>query len=97
MTLQYHSSRFQANFDQHGDIRTSRIPLDPSVIIWAKDRPWFPVYKGFYILCKNWNNTTYLGGRKYQLARSNFEILTKSCSVCLNNEDGQKALFQALN
>jgi hypothetical protein len=33
MTPQQRSARFQADFDQHGDIRTSRIPLDPPVII----------------------------------------------------------------
>ncbi|KAJ5694193.1 hypothetical protein N7536_004605 [Penicillium majusculum] len=51
MTPHQGSSRFQADFDQHGDIRTSRIQLDPPMIIWANGLPWFPVYKAFYVLC----------------------------------------------
>ncbi|CRL23112.1 unnamed protein product [Penicillium camemberti] len=55
MTPHQRSARFQADFDQHGDIRTSRIPLDPPMIIWANGLPWFPVYKAFYVLCGSWN------------------------------------------
>ncbi|KAJ5400919.1 hypothetical protein N7465_011408 [Penicillium sp. CMV-2018d] len=51
MTPQQRSARFQADFDQHGDICTGRIPLDPPMIIWANGLPWFPVYKAFYVLC----------------------------------------------
>ncbi|KAJ5248215.1 hypothetical protein N7524_012175 [Penicillium chrysogenum] len=54
------SSRFQADFDQHGDIRTSRVPLDPPMIVWVNGLPWFQVYKAFYVLRGSWNPVSYL-------------------------------------
>lgn len=52
--------RFQADFDQHSDVRATRVPLGPPVIIWAHGKPWFPVYKAFYVLCGSWNAASYL-------------------------------------
>ncbi|KAG0152674.1 hypothetical protein PDIDSM_2479 [Penicillium digitatum] len=74
MTPYQLSSRFQADFDQHGDVRTSRIPLDPPMIIWANGLPWFPVYKAFYVLCGSWNPASHLVGRKYRSSTSEFFI-----------------------
>lgn len=74
MTPQQRSARFQADFDQHGDIRTGRIPLDPPMIIWANGLPWFPVYNAFYVLCGSWNTASYLVGRKYRLSTSEFYL-----------------------
>ncbi|CAI7594711.1 unnamed protein product [Penicillium glandicola] len=74
MTPYQRSSRFQADFDQHGDIRTTRIPLDPPMIIWANGLPWFPVYKAFYVLCGSWNPASYLVGRKYRSSISEFYV-----------------------
>ena len=66
MTPQQRGSRFQAEFDQHGDIGTSRIPPDPPMIIWANGLPRFVVYKAFYVLCGSWNTASYLVGTKYR-------------------------------
>lgn len=35
MTPQQRGARFQVDFDQHGDIRTSRLPLDPPGILYV--------------------------------------------------------------
>ncbi|CRL24838.1 unnamed protein product [Penicillium camemberti] len=77
MTPHQRSARFQADFDQNGDIRTSCIPLDPPMVIWANGLPWFPVYKAFYVLCGSWNLASYesyLVGRKYRSSVSEFFI-----------------------
>ncbi|OKP07389.1 hypothetical protein PENSUB_5978 [Penicillium subrubescens] len=74
MTPQRRGARFQADFDQHGDVRTSRIPLDPPMIIWANGIPWFTVYKGFYVLCGSWNTATYLVGTKYRSSVTEFHL-----------------------
>jgi hypothetical protein len=68
------SSRFQADFDQHGDIRTSRVPLDPPMIVWINGLPWFQVYKAFYVLRGSWNPVSYLVGRKYRSSVRGFYI-----------------------
>lgn len=74
MTPHQRTSRFQADFDQHGDIRTSRILLDPPMIVWANGLPWFPVYKAFSVLCGSWNAVSYLVGRKYRSSISEFYL-----------------------
>ncbi|KAJ5601968.1 hypothetical protein N7510_011502 [Penicillium lagena] len=38
------------DFTVQGDIRTSRVPSGPPVIVWAHGLPFFPVYRGYYIL-----------------------------------------------
>lgn len=90
MTPHQRSARFQADFDQHGDIRTSRIPLDPPMIIWANGLPWFPVYKAFYVLCGSWNLASYLVGRKYRSSISEFYLgaapLPSSEHVCSSEQ-----------
>ncbi|KAJ5156221.1 hypothetical protein N7492_009024 [Penicillium capsulatum] len=39
------------DFLLQGDINPDRIPSDPCPIIWAHGLPFFPVFKGYYILC----------------------------------------------
>jgi hypothetical protein len=74
MTPYQRASRFQADFDQHGDVRTSRIPLDPPMVIWANGVPWFVVYKAFYVLCGSWNTASYLVGTKYRSSVTEFHL-----------------------
>ncbi|KAJ5808701.1 hypothetical protein N7474_009970 [Penicillium riverlandense] len=38
------------DFTVQGDIRTNRVPSGPPVIVWAHGLPFFPVYRGYYIL-----------------------------------------------
>jgi hypothetical protein len=53
---------FQADFDQHGDIRVSPSPFDPPMIVRANGLPWFSVYKADYVHCSSWSLVTYLVG-----------------------------------
>ncbi|KAJ5174940.1 uncharacterized protein N7482_000817 [Penicillium canariense] len=39
------------DFNDRGDIREDRVPSGLSPIIWAHGLPFFPVFKGYYILC----------------------------------------------
>ncbi|KAJ5095803.1 hypothetical protein NUU61_005159 [Penicillium alfredii] len=39
------------DFTANGEIRTSRVPSGPAPILWAHGLPFFPIYKGYYILC----------------------------------------------
>ena len=43
--------RYPYDFDKRGDIDPVRVPSGPAPIIWAHGLPFFPVYKGYYILC----------------------------------------------
>jgi hypothetical protein len=43
--------RYPYDFDRQGDIDPNRVPSGPPPIIWAHGLPFFPVYKGYYILC----------------------------------------------
>ena len=43
--------RYPYDFDKKGDIDADRVPSGPPPIIWAHGLPFFPVYKGYYILC----------------------------------------------
>jgi hypothetical protein len=43
--------RYPYDFDKKGDIDPDRVPSGPAPIIWAHGLPFFPVYKGYYILC----------------------------------------------
>lgn len=45
------SENYPYDFDHKGDINPTRIPSGPAPIIWAHGLPFFPVYKGYYILC----------------------------------------------
>ena len=39
------------DFQERGDIRPDRVPSGVGPIIWAHGLPFFPVFKGYYILC----------------------------------------------
>jgi hypothetical protein len=39
------------DFNDRGDIREQRVPSGVSPIVWAHGLPFFPVFKGYYILC----------------------------------------------
>ncbi|KAJ5774266.1 hypothetical protein N7457_009162 [Penicillium paradoxum] len=43
--------RWPYDFDKSGDIDPNRVPSGPPPIVWAHGMPFFPVYKGYYILC----------------------------------------------
>ncbi|KAJ6187163.1 hypothetical protein N7519_002071 [Penicillium mononematosum] len=43
--------RYPYDFDKMGNINPQRVPSGPAPIIWAHGLPFFPVYKGYYILC----------------------------------------------
>jgi hypothetical protein len=43
--------RYPYDFDKMGNINPHRVPSGPAPIIWAHGLPFFPVYKGYYILC----------------------------------------------
>lgn len=43
--------RYPYDFDKRGDIDPDRVPSGPAPIIWAHGLPFFPVYKGHYVLC----------------------------------------------
>ncbi|KAJ5912868.1 hypothetical protein N7504_001751 [Penicillium tannophilum] len=39
------------DFQPRGDINPNRVPSGVGPIVWAHGLPFFPVYKGYYILC----------------------------------------------
>ncbi|CAI7587464.1 unnamed protein product [Penicillium glandicola] len=43
--------RYPYDFDKLGDIKPQRVSSGPAPIVWAHGLPFFPVYKGYYILC----------------------------------------------
>ncbi|KAJ5888236.1 hypothetical protein N7495_008277 [Penicillium taxi] len=43
--------KYPYDFNSDGDIDTARVPSGVSPICWAHGLPFFPVYKGYYILC----------------------------------------------
>ncbi|CAI7603743.1 unnamed protein product [Penicillium bialowiezense] len=43
--------RYPYDFDKKGCIDPDRVPSGPAPIIWAHGLPFFPIYKGYYILC----------------------------------------------
>ncbi|OQD78657.1 hypothetical protein PENDEC_c001G01710 [Penicillium decumbens] len=47
-----------AEFDSHGDIRWTRVPRGPPMIVEAHGLFWFPVWKGAYILNAEWWTAT---------------------------------------
>lgn len=44
------ANKYPYDFDKKGDINADRVPSGVSPIIWAHGLPFFPVYKGYYIL-----------------------------------------------
>lgn len=45
------AANYPYDFNERGDIREERIPSGVSPIVWAHGLPFFPVFKGYYILC----------------------------------------------
>ncbi|KAJ5385105.1 hypothetical protein N7517_003016 [Penicillium concentricum] len=43
--------RYPYDFDSIGNINPHRVSSGPAPIVWAHGLPFFPVYKGYYILC----------------------------------------------
>ncbi|KAJ5834496.1 hypothetical protein N7447_000522 [Penicillium robsamsonii] len=43
--------QYPYDFDSMGNINPHRVSSGPAPIIWAHGLPFFPVYKGYYILC----------------------------------------------
>ncbi|KAJ5435928.1 hypothetical protein N7445_006813 [Penicillium cf. griseofulvum] len=43
--------QYPYDFDNIGNIRPERVSSGPGPIVWAHGIPFFPVYKGYYILC----------------------------------------------
>jgi hypothetical protein len=44
-------ANYPYDFNDRGDIREQRVPSGVSPIVWAHGLPFFPVFKGYYILC----------------------------------------------
>lgn len=45
------AANYPYDFNDRGDIREQRVPSGVSPIVWAHGLPFFPVFKGYYILC----------------------------------------------
>ncbi|KAJ5574360.1 uncharacterized protein N7459_008787 [Penicillium hispanicum] len=45
------AENYPYDFLTRGDIRPERVPSGVGPIVWAHGLPFFPVYKGYYILC----------------------------------------------
>ncbi|KAF3386151.1 hypothetical protein F1880_000590 [Penicillium rolfsii] len=45
------AAKYPYDFNDRGDIREQRVPSGVSPIVWAHGLPFFPVFKGYYILC----------------------------------------------
>ncbi|CEJ55801.1 hypothetical protein PMG11_02036 [Penicillium brasilianum] len=45
------AANYPYDFNERGDIREERVPSGVSPIVWAHGLPFFPVFKGYYILC----------------------------------------------
>ncbi|KAI2792666.1 hypothetical protein POX_b02706 [Penicillium oxalicum] len=43
--------KYPYDFNDRGDIREKRVPSGVSPLNWAHGLPFFPVFKGYYILC----------------------------------------------
>ncbi|KGO41343.1 hypothetical protein PEX1_018670 [Penicillium expansum] len=51
MTARDRARQYSYDFDAMGHIKPERVSSGPAPIIWAHGLPFFPVYKGYYILC----------------------------------------------
>ncbi|KAF7529494.1 hypothetical protein PCG10_007049 [Penicillium crustosum] len=51
MNSRHRARLYPYDFDAMGHINTQRVSSGPAPIIWAHGLPFFPVYKGYYILC----------------------------------------------
>lgn len=45
------AANYPYDFNERGDIREERVPSGVSPIAWAHGLPFFPIFKGYYILC----------------------------------------------
>lgn len=45
------SRRYPGDFDSNGNLRTIQVPLGPTMQIYAHGSYYFPVYRGYYVLC----------------------------------------------
>ncbi|KAJ9481441.1 hypothetical protein VN97_g12035 [Penicillium thymicola] len=51
MNARHRARLYPYDFDAMGHIKPQRVSSGPAPIIWAHGLPFFPVYKGYYILC----------------------------------------------
>ncbi|KAJ5208357.1 hypothetical protein N7449_002736 [Penicillium cf. viridicatum] len=51
MNARHRAQQYPYDFDAMGYINPQRVSSGPAPIIWAHGLPFFPVYKGYYILC----------------------------------------------
>lgn len=51
MNARHRARLYPYDFDSMGHINPERVSSGPAPIIWAHGLPFFPVYKGYYILC----------------------------------------------
>ncbi|KAJ5944685.1 hypothetical protein N7516_004853 [Penicillium verrucosum] len=51
MNARHRARLYPYDFDPMGHINPQRVSSGPAPIIWAHGLPFFPVYKGYYILC----------------------------------------------
>jgi hypothetical protein len=45
------ATNYPYDFNERGDIREERVPSGVSPVVWAHGLPFFPIFKGYYILC----------------------------------------------
>lgn len=45
------AQQYPYDFNKKGDVDPDRVPSGPAPIIWAHGLPFFPIYRGYYILC----------------------------------------------
>ena len=58
MNARHRARLYPYDFDAMGHINPQRVSSGPAPIIWAHGLPFFPVYKGYYILCGRENATS---------------------------------------
>jgi hypothetical protein len=51
LTISERATNYPYDFNERGDIREERVPSGVSPIVWAHGLPFFPIFKGYYILC----------------------------------------------
>lgn len=54
MSHKIRAATYPADFDTHGEVRYTRFPMDPPMIVEAHGLYWLPVWKGSYILAGSW-------------------------------------------
>ncbi|KAJ5748573.1 uncharacterized protein N7511_010269 [Penicillium nucicola] len=51
LPVEHRARKYPYDFNKRGDINPDRVPSGAAPIIWAHGLPFFPVFKGYYILC----------------------------------------------